>query len=110
MTPMLLMAIVAIVMLTIMATLRNNYIKVPPNQVAVVSGRKRKMLVNRNETIEVGYRLIKGGAAFVWPFFERLDTLDLRSMSIQNLDVKSVITKEGVPVSVKAVANIKNWK
>lgn len=106
-TPVIIIAVVALMMLVVMATLRNNYIKVPPNQVAVVSGRKRKMKVSNTETLEVGYRLIKGGAAFVWPFFERLDTLDLRSMSIQNLDVKSVITKEGVPVSVKAVANIK---
>ena len=105
--PIAIAVIVVLMMALTMAMLRNNYIKVPPNQVAVVSGRKRKMKISATESVDVGYRLIKGGAAFVWPFFERLDTLDLRSMSIQNLDVKSVITKEGVPVSVKAVANIK---
>lgn len=79
-----------------------NYIKVPPNAAAVFSGRKRKLPDGRI----VGYRLIKGGAALRIPLLEKVDYLALNVMTIP-LEIRRAYTLMGVPVSVKAVANVK---
>ncbi|RPJ78876.1 MAG: flotillin family protein, partial [Acidobacteria bacterium] len=79
-----------------------NYIKVSPNVVAVFSGRKRKLGDGR----VVGYRMVKGGAALRIPLLEKVEYLALNVMTIP-LEIKRAYTLKGVPVSVKAVANVK---
>ena len=82
--------------------LARNYIKVSPNSVAVLSGRKRKLADGRL----VGYRMVKGGAALRIPLLEKVEYLSLNVMTIP-LEIKRAYTLKGVPVSVKAVANVK---
>jgi flotillin len=79
-----------------------NYIKVPPNQAAVFSGRKRKLADGRM----VGYRMVKGGAALRIPLLEKVDYLELNVITIP-LEIRRAYTLNGVPVSVRAVANVK---
>ena len=79
-----------------------NYLKVPPNLVAVLSGRKRKLPDGR----AVGYRMVRGGAALRIPLLEQVDYLSLNVMTIP-LEIKRAYTLKGVPMSVKAVANVK---
>lgn len=79
-----------------------NYIKVAPNMVAVFSGRKRKLADGRI----VGYRMVRGGAALRIPLLEKVDYLSLNVMTIP-LEIKRAYTLKGVPMSVKAVANVK---
>src|SRR5512136_929956 len=79
-----------------------NYLKVPPNFVAVLSGRKRKTSDGR----VVGYRMVRGGAALRIPLLEKVDYLSLNVMTIP-LEIKRAYTLKGVPMSVKAVANVK---
>lgn len=79
-----------------------NYIKVSPNTVAVFSGRKRRLPDGR----VVGYRMVKGGAALRVPLLEKVEYLSLNVMTIP-LEIKRAYTLKGVPVSVKAVANVK---
>jgi flotillin len=79
-----------------------NYLKVSPNAVAVLSGRKRKLPDGR----VVGYRMVKGGAALRIPLLEKVEYLHLNVMTIP-LEIKRAYTLKGVPVSVKAVANVK---
>src|SRR5512133_4141213 len=79
-----------------------NYIKVSPNAVAVFSGRKRKLPDGR----VVGYRMIKGGAALRIPLLEKVEYLSLNVMTIP-LEIKRAYTVKGVPMMVKAVANVK---
>ncbi len=79
-----------------------NYIKVPPNTVAVLSGRRRKLADGRT----VGYRLVPGGAVLRIPLLERVDYLSLNVMTIP-LEIRRAYTVKGVPVTVKAVANVK---
>ena len=50
--------------------------KVPPNAVAIFSGRKHKLPDGRI----VGYRMVRGGAAFRWPLLEQVDYLSLRAL------------------------------
>jgi len=72
----LIWVIVALVALFLIAFIRN-YIKVPPNVALIVSGRRRKYKVKdeagREIVKEFGYRIVRGGATFVIPFFERVD-------------------------------------
>lgn len=79
-----------------------NYLKVPPNVVAVLSGRRRKLPDGR----AVGYRMVRGGAALRIPLLEKVDYLSLNVLTIP-LEIKRAYTLKGVPVSVKAVANVK---
>lgn len=79
-----------------------NYLKVSPNTVAVLSGRKRKLPDGRI----VGYRMVRGGAALKFPLLEKVDYLSLNVMTIP-LEIRRAYTLKGVPVSVKAVANVK---
>lgn len=79
-----------------------NYLKVSPNTVAVLSGRKRRLPDGRM----VGYRMVKGGAALKFPLLEKVDYLSLNVITIP-LEIKRAYTLKGVPVSVKAVANVK---
>ncbi len=97
--------VVVVVVLTLLlffATISRNYIKVSPNMVAVLSGRRRKLADGRT----VGYRLVRGGAALRWPLLEKVEYLSLNVFTIP-LEIKRAYTVKGVPVSVKAVANVK---
>ncbi len=85
-----------------MALFARNYLKVAPNAVAVLSGRKRKLADGR----VVGYRMVRGGAALRIPLLEKVDYLSLNVFTIP-LEIKRAYTLKGVPVSVKAVANVK---
>ena len=49
---------VVLALIVAMALFSRNYLKVPPNAVAVLSGRKRKTPDGKR----VGYRMVKGGA------------------------------------------------
>ncbi len=98
----LVVVFVVLALLVAMALFGRNYIKVPPNSVAIFSGRKHRLPDNR----VVGYRMIRGGAAFRWPLLEQVDYLWLNVFTIP-LEIKRAYTLEGVPISVKAVANVK---
>ncbi|MBL8177574.1 MAG: hypothetical protein JNK48_23055 [Bryobacterales bacterium] len=94
-----------VVMLSVIiaaALFSRNYLKVPPNLVAVLSGRKRKLSDGRT----VGYRMVRGGAALRIPLLEKVDYLSLNVITIP-LEIRRAYTIQGVPVSVKAVANVK---
>jgi flotillin len=93
---------VVVTLLIILWLFSSNYIKVPPNTAAVFSGRKRKLTDGR----VVGYRMVKGGAALRIPVLEKVDYLALNVITIP-LEIRRAYTLKGVPVSVKAVANVK---
>ena len=97
-------AILAVALAVIIAfwLLSRNYIKVPPNVAAVISGRSRKL----PDGTVVGYRLVRGGATLIVPFLEKVDYLNLNVLTVP-LATSRAYTGQGVPVSVKAVANVK---
>lgn len=90
------------VLLIALYLLSKNYIKVSPNQAAVISGRTRKL----GDGTSVGYRQVRGGATLVIPFLEKVEYLDLNVITVP-LTTTRAYTGQGVPVSVKAVANVK---
>lgn len=97
-------AILAVALAVIIAfwLLSRNYIKVAPNVAAVISGRSRKL----SDGTMVGYRLVRGGATLIVPFLEKVDYLNLNVLTVP-LATSRAYTGQGVPVSVKAVANVK---
>lgn len=100
--PVVIVVIVVLALLIALWLLSKNYIKVSPNQAAVISGRKRKLT---DGTI-VGYRQVRGDATLVIPFLEKVEYLDLNVITVP-LATSRAYTSQGVPVSVKAVANVK---
>jgi flotillin len=84
----------------------SRYTKVGPNQVLVISGRKRRVTDPDGTQREVGFRIVKGGGVFVWPVFEKVDILSLELLTI-DVQTPEVYTSKGVPVKVDGVAQIK---
>jgi len=84
----------------------SRYTKVGPNQVLVISGRKRRMMDPDGTVRDVGFRIVKGGGVFVWPVVEKIDILSLELLTI-DVQTPEVYTSKGVPVKVDGVAQIK---
>lgn len=85
----------------------SRYKKVGPNQVLVISGRRRVFVGTVSGKEErVGFRVVKGGGTFIWPALERIDILSMEILTIE-VEVKNVYTVQGVPVHVDGVAQIK---
>jgi len=84
----------------------SRYVKVGPNEVLIVSGRKHRWVDAAGRERTVGFRIVKGGGTFVWPVLEKAEVLSLELLTI---DVKtpSVYSITGVPVRVDGVAQIK---
>lgn len=99
--PVLVLVILLALIISI-ALFSRNYIKVSPNTVAVLSGRKRKTADGRL----VGYRMVRGGAALRIPLLEKVDYMRLNVFTVP-LEIKRAYTVQGVPVFVKAIANVK---
>jgi flotillin len=89
-----------------MALFARNYIKVPPSMVAIFYGRKHTIVDDRGTRATVGFRVVRGGAALRVPVLEEVQYLSLNVISIP-LKISRAYTKEGVPVTVEAVANVK---
>ena len=100
--PIVVVVTLVILLLIALSLLSKNYIKVSPNQAAVISGRTRKL----GDGTTVGYRQVRGGATLVIPFLEKVEYLDLNVITVP-LATQRAYTSQGVPVSVKAVANVK---
>ncbi|MFQ5594866.1 MAG: flotillin family protein [Anaerolineae bacterium] len=95
------------VLLTLAFVYSTRYKKVGPNEVLVISGRRRHIthpITGQEET--VGFRIVKGGGTFIWPVVERVDDLSLEIMTIDVVTPK-VYTVQGVPVTVDGVAQVK---
>ena len=105
--PIIIGAIVLLAIIIFMC----NYIKVPPNVALIVSGRKHKYKVKdadgKEITKQFGYRIVRGGATFVIPFFERVDKLNLGIMQVDIKTNQPVPSQEYIGVLVDGVANIK---
>ncbi len=100
----LILAPIAVIfaMWVIVAFVNRYYIKVPPNQVAVIYGRKHRIAEGR----VLGFRLVTGGGAIRIPIIEAITFIDLNVIPI-DLEVQGTPNKDGVLINVQAVANIK---
>jgi flotillin len=74
--------------------------------VAIFYGRKHHLTDEKGNRSTVGFRVVRGGAALRIPVLEKVEYLSLNIISIP-LKISRAYTKEGVPVTVEAVANVK---
>lgn len=86
------LSIVALIVLASVLFIKN-YIKVPPNQVAVFTGRGEP-------------KVVRGGARLRIPGLERVDYMSLEPFSIR-ITTSGAISKDGVPVTVDAVGMVR---
>jgi len=96
-----------VVVVIFMAIWASRYIKVGPNEVLVVSGRRNRILEQDGTARDVGFRIVKGGGVFVYPVIEKVDILSLELLTIDVQQEQDVYTSKGVPVRVDGVAQIK---
>ncbi len=103
--PVVGVGIVFIIFLLLWVVL-NRIVKAGPNEVLVISGRRRRLIDPSGKSRYVNFRVLKGGATFVWPFIEKVDRL---SLELITLDVRTpeVYTIKGVPIMVDGIAQIK---
>jgi flotillin len=102
MTGLVLGAVLAVVILTILATIRSLIIICPPNRVAVISGRSRQLSDGRT----VGYRAIRGGRTLRVPLLERVSWMELNTIPIE-VSVANAYSKGAIPLHVQGIANVK---
>ena len=84
----------------------SRYTKVGPNEVLIVSGRKHRYADPDGTVVSRGFRIVKGGGAFIYPVVEKVDILSLELLTI-DVQTPEVYTSKGVPVKVDGVAQIK---
>jgi len=88
--------------------IRVRYKKAGPDEALIVFGRRKvfgKKVRTQAGEIE-GFRIIRGGGTFVWPAWEQYEVLSLRMMTLE-IDMPHVYTVQGIPINVKAVAQVK---
>jgi len=95
------------VILVLALAYASRYQKVGPNQVLIISGRK-KMFVDPNTGTRTqrSFHVVRGGGAFIWPVLERVDHLSLELMTIEVV-TPNVYSLQGVPVTLDGVAQVK---
>jgi flotillin len=99
-------AILVVVLFIFGGIFASRYTKVGPNQVLVISGRRRRVTDADGKVSSVGFRIVKGGGVLVWPVLEKVDILSLELLTI-DVQTPEVYTSKGVPVKVDGVAQIK---
>jgi len=107
--PALFIAVVLVVLFFIgYLVVRFRYKKAGPDEALIVFGRRKllgKKVRSASGDIE-GFRIIRGGGTFVWPAWEQHEILSLRMMTL-DIDLRHVYTIQGIPINVKAVAQVK---
>jgi flotillin len=102
------LVVIGIVLLVGYVVIRSRYKKAGPDEALIVFGR-RKLLGKkvRSDKGEIeGFRIVRGGGTFVWPAWEQHEILSLRMMTL-DIDLRHVYTVQGIPINVKAVAQVK---
>jgi flotillin len=87
-------AIAAVLLLVVLPIVYvKNYIKVPPNEVAVFTGRGQP-------------KVVRGGARFRVPGIERVDIMSLEPFNV-SINLQNALSNNGVPVNVEAVGLVR---
>ena len=69
---------------------------VGPNEVLIISGGSHTVVDPNGNKHTLGFKVVKGGRAFVWPIIERAERLSLELMTLE-IQTPEVMTNSGVP-------------
>jgi len=100
-------AVLFIAAISILLILANNWLKAEPNEALIFTGRKIKVKAKDGTVITRGWRAVVGGAKFRIPVLETVNRISLKTMNLADVRVEKAYSKEGVPVTIDAVANVK---
>ena len=99
---------IAFVLLLGYLFVKTRYKKAGPDEALIVFGRKKLMgqkVVGEDGRAE-GFRIVHGGGTFIWPGWESYERLSLKMMTLE-INMPHVYTEQGIPINVKAVAQVK---
>ena len=82
--------------------IKANLVICQPNQVLIISGRRRKM----PDGSEIGYRIIRGGRGFRWPILESVSRIPLNNIPIE-IKITRALCQGIIPINIEGRANVK---
>jgi flotillin len=91
-----------VIVIFLIIFIKSNVIVCNPNELVIISGRKRKGPDNQ----DIGYRVIRGGRGFKLPFIESVRRLALTTRTIK-VNLGKVLCKGMIPLEIEGKANIK---
>jgi len=99
---------VAVTLLFAYLFVKARYKKAGPDEALIVFGRKQMMgeKVMGEDGRAEGFRIVHGGSTFIWPGWESFERLSLKMMTLE-INMPHVYTEQGIPINVKAVAQVK---
>lgn len=104
---LMLIAVGVAFVLLLIGLAASRYRKVGPNEVLIVYGKRHGFRdAVSGETGTRGFRIVKGGGTIVWPVIETFETQSLELMTL-DINTPAVYTRQGVPLMVEGVAQIK---
>ena len=100
--------VVVVALLLAFLLIRNRYKKAGPDEALIIYGRRKLFgrKVRDPEGQVEGFRVVRGGGAFVVPAWEQHEYLSLKMMTLE-IDLRQVYTVQGIPINVRAVAQVK---
>lgn len=87
---------------------RTRWKKAGPDEALIVYGKRKlfgRKVIGDAGRVE-GFRIVRGGGTFVWPAWEQFEFLSLKMMTL-DIDLHHVYTVQGIPINVRAVAQVK---
>ena len=89
-------------LLGLIGFIKTNMVICQPNEIVILSGRQRK----QPDGTEVGYRVLRGGRGFKWPFIESEARLPLNTLPVE-VHLPKALCEGMIPVSIEGRANVK---
>ncbi|MBN2313202.1 MAG: hypothetical protein JXM79_04690 [Sedimentisphaerales bacterium] len=100
-------SILVIAILSLVLIIAHNWLKAEPNEALIFTGRKHKVQMEDGQAAIRGWKAIIGGAKLRIPILEHVNRISLKTMNLADVRVEKAYSKEGVPVTIDAVANVK---
>lgn len=95
METIILIAVIAVLVLTTFLVILSRYRKCPSDKIMVIYG---KVGTNRDGTSRSA-KCVHGGASFVWPVFQSYEYLDLTPLSI-SVDLTNALSRQNIRIDV----------
>ncbi len=103
MTEAIIAIVVVVVLLAVMIilTVALRYKTCPPDKIMIIYGK----LKASSDGTYASSKCIHGGAAFVWPFFQKYTFMDLTPLSI-SVDLKNALSKQNIRIDVPSIFTV----
>jgi len=89
-------------LLGLIGFIKANMVICQPNEIVILSGRQKK----QSDGSMLGYRVLRGGRGFKWPFVESVARLPLNTQPVE-IHLPKALCEGMIPVSIEGRANVK---